>query len=70
MTAEPARLWPLHRAHPVLRAIARVRRALRLAWRATGRGIIEFYQSNNLTFAASIAYYTLLSLFPFFLVIF
>jgi membrane protein len=58
-----------HRAHLVLRALARVRRALRLAWRATGRGIIEFYQSNNLTFAASIAYYALLSLFPFVLVI-
>jgi len=68
--AEPAPLPLTHRAHPVLRALARVRRALRLAWRATGRGIIEFYQSNNLTFAASIAYYTLLSLFPFVLAIF
>ena len=53
----------------MLRALAYVRRALRLAWRATGRGIVEFYESNNLTFAASIAYYALLSLFPFVLVI-
>ncbi len=56
-------------AHLLLRAVARVRRALRLAWRATGRGVIEYYNSNNLTFASSIAYYALLSLFPFVLVI-
>ncbi len=42
---------------------------LRLGWRAAGRGVIEFYNSNNLTFASSIAYYTLLSLFPFVLLI-
>jgi membrane protein len=46
-----------------------VRRALRIAWRAAGRGIIEFYNSENLTFAASIAYYSLLSLFPFLLLV-
>ena len=56
-------------AHLLLRAVARVRRALRLAWRATGRGIVEYYNSNNLTFASSIAYYALLSLFPFVLVV-
>ncbi len=49
--------------------MARVRRALRIAWRAAGRGIIEFYNSDNLTFAASIAYYSLLSLFPFLLLV-
>jgi membrane protein len=65
----PAEAAPAHRAHSVLRGLAYVRRALRLAWRATGRGVIEFYRSENLTFAASIAYYTLLSLFPFLLVI-
>jgi membrane protein len=53
----------------LLRAVARVRRALRLAWRATGRGIVEYYSSENLTFASSIAYYALLSLFPFVLVV-
>jgi membrane protein len=56
-------------SHLLLRAVARIRRALRLAWRATGRGIVEYYNSNNLTFASSIAYYALLSLFPFVLVI-
>src|SRR5690242_14918185 len=47
-----------------------MRRAMRLAWRATGRGFVAFYNSDNLTFASSIAYYALLSLFPFLLLIF
>lgn len=42
-----------------------VLRGLDLARRAAGRGVVEFYSSENLTFAASIAYYSLLSLFPF-----
>ncbi|HEX5214649.1 MAG TPA: YihY/virulence factor BrkB family protein [Vicinamibacterales bacterium] len=41
-------------------------RAIRLAWRAAARGFVEFYNSDNLTFASSIAYYSLLSFFPFF----
>jgi membrane protein len=32
---------------------------------STWRGVVGFYQSENLTHAASIAYYALLSLFPF-----
>ena len=44
-------------------------RAINLARRAAGRGIVEFYRSDNLTFAASIAYYSLLSLFPFLLLV-
>jgi membrane protein len=52
-----------------LRALVRVRRSLRLAWRATRRGVVEFYFSDNLTYAASIAYYSLLSLFPFLLLL-
>jgi membrane protein len=40
-----------------------------LAWRAAGQGFVEFYRSENLTFAASIAYYSLLSLFPFLLLV-
>jgi membrane protein len=48
---------------------ARVSRALDLARRAAGRGVVEFYRSENLTFAASIAYYSLLSLFPFLLLV-
>jgi membrane protein len=33
------------------------------------RGFLEFYNSDDLTYAASIAYYALLSLFPFFLLL-
>ena len=51
------------------RAGRRVTRAVNIAWRAAGRGLVDFYNSNNLTFAASIAYYTLLSLFPFMLLV-
>ena len=40
-------------------------RALRIAGESVYRGVIEFSQSENLTFAASIAYYSLLSFFPF-----
>ena len=40
-----------------------------LAWRAVRLGLIEFYRSSNLTFASSIAYYALLSIFPFLLLI-
>ena len=47
----------------------KVRRALRIGYRAAWRGVVEFYSSENLTFAASIAYYTLLSLFPFLLLV-
>lgn len=32
-------------------------------------GLIGFYNSNNMTFASSIAYYTLLSIFPFLLLV-
>src|SRR5262249_23184330 len=45
-------------------------RALQIA-RLTGqsfwKGFLGFYSSDNLTYAASIAYYALLSLFPFFM---
>ncbi|HWT46131.1 MAG TPA: YihY/virulence factor BrkB family protein, partial [Vicinamibacterales bacterium] len=34
------------------------------------RGVVGIYNSNDLTFASSIAYYALLSLFPFFLLAF
>jgi membrane protein len=40
---------------------------VRLAALAIWRGITGIYHSNDLTFASSIAYYALLSLFPFFL---
>jgi membrane protein len=39
-----------------------------LAARAIARGTVEFLRGDDLTYASSIAYYGLLSLFPFFLV--
>jgi membrane protein len=42
---------------------------LRLALLAAWRGVGEFYDSEGLTHAASIAYYALLSLFPFLLLL-
>jgi membrane protein len=44
-------------------------RGVRLAGRAVVRGFIEFYQSSNLTYASSIAFYSLSSLFPFVLLV-
>jgi membrane protein len=51
-------------------ALARVRAEVRLTLLAIWRGFTGFYDSDDLTFAASIAYYALLSLFPFFLLVF
>jgi membrane protein len=48
-----------------LTILARFVRALGIGYRAAGKGVIEFYNSSNLTFASSIAYYSLLSFFPF-----
>ena len=45
--------------------MAHVVRSQRLGRQAAWRGVIEFYNSSNLTFASSIAYYALLSFFPF-----
>lgn len=49
---------------------ARARAELMLVARALWRGTVRFYNSDDLTHASSIAYYALLSLFPFFLVAF
>ena len=49
------------------RATARVWSEVRLFGLALGRGSKGIYLGNDLTFASSIAYYSLLSLFPFFL---
>jgi len=54
---------------PVDRILRRVRTELRLSGTAAWRGFIELVNSNDLTHAASIAYYALLSLFPFLLLI-
>ena len=43
---------------------------MRLVTRAAWRGLGELYRSEGLTHAAAIAYYALLSLFPFFLLLF
>lgn len=48
----------------------RVADIARLTGLSAWRGFLSFYQSDNLTYAASIAYYALLSLFPFFLLAF
>lgn len=42
---------------------------IRLTGRAAWRGLLELVNSNDLTHAASIAYYALLSLFPFLLLV-
>jgi membrane protein len=52
------------------RAVTRARAEVRLTLRALWRGGIGFYNSEDLTFASSIAYYSLLSMFPFFLLAF
>jgi membrane protein len=52
------------------RALARVRTEVRLTALAIWRGFLGVYHSDDLTFASSLAYYTLLSLFPFFLLAF
>lgn len=43
---------------------------MRLVARAAWRGVGELYRSEGLTHAASIAFYALLSIFPFFLLLF
>jgi len=52
------------------RTAARIRGEARLTGLAIWRGVVGIYNSNDLTFASSIAYYALLSLFPFFLLAF
>ena len=52
------------------RALAKGRGEVRLTSLAIWRGLKGFYHSDDLTFASSIAYYALLSLFPFFLLAF
>ncbi|HXW08826.1 MAG TPA: YihY/virulence factor BrkB family protein [Vicinamibacterales bacterium] len=65
MTAPATRI-----GHAARRAVARIHAELRLTALAIWRGTTGIYQSDDLTFAASIAYYSLLSLFPFFLLAF
>ena len=54
-----------------VRAIGRTARQIaRLTAQSFWKGFLGFYTSDNLTYAASIAYYALLSLFPVFLLAF
>ncbi len=62
MSAPAEESWPLQAADTTTRGVRR-------CFRAAYRGVIEFYRSDNLTFAASIGYYSLLSLFPFLLLL-
>jgi len=62
--SEPATRLPW-----VRRASSRALAEIRLTGLAIWRGFTGIYQSNDLTFASSIAYYSLLSLFPFFLLV-
>ncbi len=50
--------------------VKRVADYARLTGLSAWRGLVSFYRSDNLTYAASIAYYSLLSLFPFLLLAF
>ena len=52
------------------RLALRILADMRLSGLAIWRGVLGVYKSDDLTFASSIAYYALLSLFPFFLLIF
>ena len=47
----------------------RARRVAGLSKQAAWRGLVSIYHSDDLTYAASIAYYSLLSLFPFLLLL-
>jgi membrane protein len=57
-------------AHVGRRIVAWTRAEIRLTALAIWRGFTSFYSSDDLTFAASIAYYALLSFFPFSLLAF
>lgn len=52
-----------------MRVVLKLGRTLRNYGRAAWRGLIEFYNSDNMTFASSIAYYSLLSMFPFLMLV-
>jgi membrane protein len=52
------------------RVLRRLRAELRLTGIAAWRGVVELVNGNDVTHAASIAYYALLSFFPFLLLVF
>jgi membrane protein len=62
VAARGAQLWR--------QTLTRVRAQMKLAGLALWRGVTGFTHSDDITFASSIAYYALMSLFPFFLLAF
>lgn len=70
MSAPPGRTQGSGRTASLLARVAsRAHAEVRLTALAMWRGGMGVYSSHDLTFAASIAYYSLLSLFPFFLLL-
>lgn len=71
MTGQPPRGTQQGHWHTYTqRLLGRAQAELRLTGLALWRGVVGVASSDDLTFAASIAYYALLSLFPFFLLAF
>ena len=65
-------LRPAVASHPTTaaeRVVRRVRAELRFSGHAAWRALVELVNSNDLTHSAAIAYYSLLSLFPFLLLV-
>jgi membrane protein len=48
--------------------VAELKETARITRLSAWRAVVEFYEADNLTYAASVAYYALLSLFPFALI--
>jgi membrane protein len=59
----------LPRRNPLVLLVLKLGRTLRNYGRAAVRGLAEFYNSDNITFASSIAYYSLISMFPFLMLV-
>jgi membrane protein len=57
-------------ARLVKRVVVKTRLIARLTVLSLWHGFVSFYESDNLTYAASISYYALLSFFPFLLLVF
>jgi membrane protein len=70
VSAQATRSAQVLRISFVRRLVVRARVEVRLTVLAIWRGFTGLYNSDDLTFASSIAYYALLSLFPFFLLAF
>lgn len=70
MSGQATRSAPALRLPFLRRLVVRARAEIRLTGLALWRGSLGLYNSDDLTFASSIAYYALLSLFPFFLLAF